>query len=485
MIKNRTIVATNHFWVILCLVAMIYSCAPFSPSEERRPNILFIAVDDLRPELNCYGKKQIHSPNIDRLARSGVLLQRSYCNIPVCGASRASILTGLRPTRNRFLHYYTHIDSEAPGILTLPKHFKNHGYRTISNGKIAHNWKTDIPDSWDEVWHASSSGDWHDYLDPENLELMKTGKFAPWEKLEVNDTAYMDGRTAQKTIRDLQQLKDDDQPFFLACGFLKPHLPFNAPKTYWDLYPRDEIILPPNDTMPQDAPQAAQMNWGELRGYYKIPKTGPVSQDTAISLIHGYRACVSYIDAQIGKVLDELDRLELTENTVVILWGDHGWNLLEHGLWCKHCNFNTSLQTPMILAGPGILKDHQTKAITEYVDIYPTLCELAGLDQPGHLQGNSFADILKDEEAATDGLAICKWFDGVTLIRDNYFFTEWSDTSKQVYARMLFDHDTDPQEDLNIAELPEHQALLNELSSLLKEEWGNDFYTGERYDYGR
>ena len=263
-----------------------------------KPNVLFIAVDDLRPELGCYGQSYIHSPHLDQLAQEGVLFRRAYCNIPVCGASRASLLTGARPTRNRFLGYDTWAEKDYPEAITLPQHFQNNGYHTISNGKIFHH-QTDSEDSWNEIWRPSGLGSWRDYLLAENLALdTEEGQRGPaYEKAEVADSAYFDGKIADKTIEDLKKLKAQGKPFFLATGFLKPHLPFNAPARYWDMYDRDSITLPDNYYAPKNAPKAAIHDWGELRNYHDIPKEGPLSDSMALTLIHGYYACVSYTDA--------------------------------------------------------------------------------------------------------------------------------------------------------------------------------------------
>jgi len=454
-------------WLLLGLLSC--SGSPGGHELPVTPNILFIAVDDLRPELGCYGQNLISSPNIDRLAEQGTRFDRSYCNIPVCGASRASLMTGLRPARNRFLTFLSRADEEAPGITTIPGHFHNHGYYTISNGKIFHH-DDDDESSWDEIWHPrSNSTSWRDYALEENIlkDTANRHRGEPYERADVPDATYKDGKIAEKTIQDLAMLKDLDKPFFMAAGFYKPHLPFNAPEPYWALYD-GKVELPENSLPPENAPKESLHNFGELRAYAGVPPEGPVSDDMALKLIHGYYASVSYTDAQIGKILRELERLELDRNTIVILWGDHGWNLLEHGLWCKHCNYETSLHTPLILKVPGTEQLESSDQIVEYVDIYPTLCELAGLDLPEHLQGNSFQDLLFHAEATSDGVAICQWFAGVTTIRDKWFYTEWINDQDSVYARMLYDHRVDPQENVNISEKGEHAEVISELSAEMR-----------------
>jgi len=454
-------------WLLLLMV----SCTAKQETGKvmEQPNILFIAVDDLRPELGCYGRELISSPNIDRLAAEGTRFDRSYCNIPVCGASRVSLMTGLRPARNRFLTYLTRADEEAPGITTLPGHFRNNGYHTISNGKIFHH-DDDAMESWDEIWHpGSNSNSWRDYALQENIDRDTSDRFRgpPFERAKVPDIIYKDGKVAEKAILDLRKLKEQDKPFFLATGFFKPHLPFNAPEKYWKIYD-GKVSLPDNNRPPKNSPKESLHNFGELRAYAGVPPEGPVSNDFALELIHGYYASVSYTDAQIGKILDELKRLELDRSTIVILWGDHGWNLREHGLWCKHCNYETSLHTPLIVKVPGAKQLGESSEIVEYVDIYPTLCELAGLDLPEHLQGNSFRELLYDTEASSDGVAICQWYAGITTIREGWFYTEWINDTDSSYARMLYDHRNDPAENINISEDPVHAETIDALSAEMR-----------------
>ncbi len=450
-----------------------------SSTESKKPmNILFIAVDDLRPELNFYGANHIKSPNLDKLSEKSLIFNRAYCNIPVCGASRASILTGMRPTRHRFITYNTRADIEVPHAISLPKLLKENGFITISNGKIYHE-NNDDSLAWNNRWFPT--GNIRNYqlekniLENNNANLAMGGASA-FEIAEVNDTAYFDGKIAKKGIADLKMLKNKNQPFFLALGFMKPHLPFNAPKKYWDLYDRSKVELPESYIQPKSTPEQAFHNFGELRNYGNIPKKGDIPDDLAKELIHGYYACVSYIDAQIGLVLDELKRLELEENTIVVLWGDHGWNLGDHKLWCKHVTFETALRTPMIIKVPGKTNGETTDAITEYIDIYPTLTELVGIETPKTVEGKSFLPLLNGEES-NKKWAVSKFKDAVTLIKGDLFYTEWTDDDGVAYARMLFDHKTDPLELENLAEKPGNKSLVESLSVELREKWGKDFLT--------
>ncbi|WP_246431424.1 sulfatase [Winogradskyella flava] len=471
----------KFFRYIFGLVILFMSCKnekekTVEKQDQKPMNILFIAVDDLRPELNLYGVNHIKSPNLDKLADESLVFDRAYCNIPVCGASRASLLTGLRPTRHRFINYSTRADKDAPQAVSLPNFFKQNGYTTISNGKIYHK-RNDDSLAWDNIWFPK--GNIRNYqleknrIDNGDANLAVAGA-AAFEMADVDDTAYFDGKIAQKGIADLKMLKNKNEPFFLALGFMKPHLPFNAPKKYWDLYDRAKIELPESYVQPKSTPKQAFHNFGELRNYGNIPKKGDLPKDLAKELIHGYYACVSYIDAQIGLVLGELKRLELEDDTIVVLWGDHGWNLGDHKLWSKHSTFETALKTPLILKVPGKTKGQKTNAITEYVDIYPSLVELAGLDVPKNIEGHSFAPILNGETPEKDW-AVSKFKDAVTLIKGNLFYTEWTKDDGIAYARMLFDHKTDPLELDNLAEKPEYQETVNELAKELRVKWGKDF----------
>jgi len=452
----------------------LFSCNERNSKEEGKKNVLFIAVDDLRPELNCYGAEHIHSPNMDRLAMEGVQFTRAYCNIPVSGASRASLLTGTRPTYNRWIHHNDRIDEMLPDVPTIGKYFRDNGYHTVHNSKIMHH-PGDAKGSWTEEWWPDCIGSWRNYANPKHIQLDTTAseKDPAYECYAVPDTAYKDGKTAMKAIQDLKRLKDQDKPFFLGVGFFKPHLPFNAPKKYWDLYDPAKIQFPEYQKKSLNAPDESMHNSGELRAYRDIPPTGRLSDTMARNLIHGYYACVSYIDAQVGKVLNALDEMGLSDNTIVVLWGDHGWNLREHGLWCKHCNFETSLHAPLIIKDPDMKKGRQTDAVAEFVDIYPTLCELCDVGMPGHLEGKSLLPVIKNPEGTTDGIAVSRWHDGTTIIDPPYFYTEWVDSTGKKQVDMLYDHAEDPKETVDISGNTEHKKLVEKLDESLRAHWGN------------
>ncbi|MBD3378604.1 sulfatase-like hydrolase/transferase [candidate division KSB1 bacterium] len=449
--------------------------------KKSKPNILFIVVDDLRPELGCFGEEHIISPNIDRLAAQGVRFERSHCNVPVCGASRASLLTGVRPTWDRFVTYYTRADEDLPGHLSLPRYLKQNGYITRSRSKVYHH-KDDDLHGWSEPPWAPE-GDWvgwQAYITDESKRMMQQNEHSDsdnpnrvigpaWEIADVEDNAYPDGMTADKAVEDLRALAHKKQPFFLAVGFLKPHLPFNAPKKYFDLYDHDKIELAPNPYVPENAPLKSIHKSGELRiGYLNVPPTTPLPEEYARWLVHGYQACVSYTDAQIGRVLDELESQGLAENTIVILWGDHGWNLGEHTMWCKHCNYETSLRAPIIVKAPGIKGGKASDGLVEFIDIYPTLLDLAGLPVPEHCDGTSFKPLMKNPDQPGKKAVYSRWNEGETITTPRYQYTEWRETRDgEVTARMLYDHETDPDENINVAEQPEYAATVTTLASKL------------------
>ncbi|UCC97400.1 MAG: sulfatase [Phycisphaerales bacterium] len=472
----------------LSIVRPVLSIAQNRPAGQGRMNVLFIAVDDLRPQLGCYGQQQIISPNIDRLAARGLLFERTYCQQAVCAPSRVSILSGTRPDTTGIYDLNTPLRKAMPDVVTLPEHFKNNGYETLSIGKIYHHPKDDSQGWSAEPFRAGTfpEGTWkgRGYVTAEAIgqmqEYNKTnpnmqGRGPAFEAGDVPDNAYPDGANTDHAIRELNRLKD--KPFFLAMGFYKPHLPFNAPKKYWDMYRPEDIKLADNPFIPKNAPSYAVTNWGELRNYYGIPKKGPCSDDLARQLIHGYYACVSYTDAMIGRLLDELDRLKLREKTVIILWGDHGWKLGEHAGWCKHTNFELDTHVPMILSVPGMkTAGRRTRALTEYVDIYPTLCEACGLAPPGHLEGLSMMPLLDNPDRRWKKAAFSQYprgkVMGYTMRTRRFRYTQWQDRkSKMVFARELYDHEKDPHENVNAAAEPEYKQEVQRLSQMLKRGW--------------
>lgn len=469
----------------IIFIAHGYLHAQQVPQKLQQPNVLFIMVDDLRPELGCYGQKQIISPNIDRLAKTGQLFNQAYVNYPVCGPSRAALLSGLYASKTRFNSWNCSQDEDVPGLVSLPMLFRINHYKTISVGKVYNNFE-DGKGSWDEIWRPSVSTTMWDYQTKEGIKLFeelnaadqdnittRNNKNLPkrglsFERADVSDVTYEDGRIANRAIENLQELTNSSAPFFLSVGFNKPHLPFNAPIKYWDLYEEQSIKLPKNTHSSKNAPAAAMPDFGELRAYHGIPGKGPLSDSLARQLIHGYYACVSYVDSQIGRVLNELENLGLSDNTIVVLWGDHGWQLGEHALWGKGVNYKNALQIPLILRVPGKKSNVQQNGLVESVDIYPTLCDLAGLVKPFHLQGKSFVSLLDNPGMpGKDAIYSRTIWGGETIITRTHSYTAFFDKEGKLKARMLYDLRVDSSENYNIAELPENKQLIMDLHKKL------------------
>lgn len=438
-----------------------------------RPNVLFIAVDDLRPELGCYDHPQIQTPAFDRLAREGTVFRRAYCQQALCAPSRASLLTGLRPDSTGILGLSQPVRKTVPQVRTLPQHFKEAGYTTLALGKIYHHPTDDNGIGWSApAWEPP--GAWTQALDAANGPLEPGGRTTSWECREAADIDYPDGKIAARAVAELQRLRKSAEPFFLAVGFLKPHLPFFAPKRYWDLYQRDTIRLPEQQTWPVGMPAVAGMNSEELRQYRGIPKQGPIDEALARTLIHGYYACVSYVDAMLGQVLAELDRSGLRQNTIVVVWGDHGWKLADYGAWCKHTNFELDVHVPLIVSAPGRRAAGQpTSALVEFVDLYPTLAELCGVGVPGHCEGTSFAPLLDEPDRVWKPAAFSQYPRGRSTmgysVRDERWrYTEWIDTTRGTcIARELYDHDAGPSASRNLSADPAHAAEVQRLAALL------------------
>ncbi len=476
-----------QFLIGLLSIVMFYSKvrAQDKVRNHDKSNVLFIVVDDLRPELGCYGNPVIKSPNIDRLAKSGIIFTNAYVNCPVCGPSRSSLLSGIYPSNNRFVEWNCSQDHDIPGVVSLPMHFKNNDYQTVSLGKVYNNFD-DGNGSWNKVWRAPITTTEWDYQSKKGIQIFEELNIARYrdaairnnnnlpkrglsfEKPDVPDIAYQDGRVANRAIDELQNFQNSSEPFFLAVGFYKPHLPFNAPQKYWDMYDQQGINLAVNGALPKDAPDAAMFNWAELRTFYGIPQKGALADSTAKSLIHGYYACVSYVDAQIGKVLNELEDLGLAENTIVILCGDNGWFLGEHGFWSKHSNFERAAHVPLIVKVPWMKPGKKTEALVEFVDIYPTLCELFGLKLPFHLQGKSFVPLIEDSDLPWKEAVFYRIGEGETILTNTHAYTEWINIKTgKTYARMLYDHRSDPDENINVCELPENSNIVKFLHEKL------------------
>ena len=443
--------------LLLASFAFAVSATAATPT---RPNVVFIAIDDLRPALGCYGDAQVKTPNIDRLAAQSLLLNRAYCQVPVCGASRASLMTGILPLPNRFTTHLSRADEDAPGAATLPQVFRQAGYTTVSNGKVFHNSADTRDRSWSEP--PSGSGQGHSTsLDPTTTATKSAaGRSRMYESPDVPDNAYGDGKVAEKTIADLQRLKAGGKPFFLACGFIRPHMPFYAPKKYWDLYDREKIVLAENRRRPAAAP-AGLKGSAEYRSYAH----GDYQDGTDAfhrMMRHGYYASTSYVDQLVGDVLAELGRLGLADNTIVVLWGDHGWNLGEHDFWGKHNTLDTAVRVPLIVKVPGRTSGQKSDALVGIYDLFPTLCSLADLPIPATVQGRSFAALLSDPRQKFRDAVYTRFGKGDAVVTDRFIYTSYGDDGE-----MLYDLVVDPAENQNIAAQPARQNDLAAMRALL------------------
>ena len=464
-------------------------------------------MDDLKPELGCYGAGQMKTPNIDKLAEGGMLFERHYVQQAICAASRVSMFCGLRPDTTKIWDLNHFAREENPSGFTMQEYFIRQGNAALGAGKVMHGSKTDDPQSWSEPFVQDEELTYNpDFPPPADnqyqakaihaafAELEKTGikGYKPrkdWlaergarpatECLDVPDDAYADGAIASFGVKRLQEFAKSGKPFFLTLGFHKPHLPFVAPKKYWDLYPAEEIGLAAFREPAKDSPDFAYHSWGELRNYCDMPKEGDLADDQQRRLIHAYYACVSYVDAQIGRVLDELKASGLDRNTIVVLWGDHGWHLGDHGLWCKHSNFEQATRSPLIISAPGFPRAGKTGSMVESLDIFPTLCELAKLPVPKELQGKSLVPVLKDPAASVKAFAMSQYprqgdrLMGYAMRTERYRMVLWmkgdiKDTGmfdrSQIVATELYDYQNDPLETVNLAKNPESASVVAELS---------------------
>ncbi len=471
-------------------------------AADGRLNVLFIAVDDLRPNLSCYGEPGLKTPNMDRLAARGMLFRRAYCQIASCGPSRASLLTGRRPDTTTVFDNRRRFRTALPDVVTLPQHFRNHGYHTRSFGKVFHGiFRSEVnedPPSWSvPAWRPKAvqyrTEEGIDVLrqryprqfqDPsqsvEDIQAERRLKGLAVEAPDVDDNDLIDGRTADKAIEVMRQIKDN--PFFLAVGFVKPHAPYVAPKKYFDLYKADDFTFPVVHEMPQGAPPQAHNNDSrELRGYAGIASSGPIPVNQARWVTHGYNACVSYVDAQIGRLINELDRLSLGDRTVIVLWGDHGYHLGHNGLWCKNTNFEAAARVPLIVSAPGAkARGQSTDALVELVDLYPTLAELCSLPVASDLHGTSFAPLLDQPRMTWKKAAFSQTprpytrpeeAMGRSVRTDRYRFVEWTGTKLSKPLHELYDFADSAPEKLNLADRPGYQEVVKELTELLHAGW--------------
>ena len=471
-------------------------------------NVLLILVDDLRTELGCFGSSQMSTPHIDRLADSGITFLKSYCQQAESSPSRTSILTGLRPDTTRVFDQQTHFRRFIPNAVTLPQQFRQHGYQTAAFGKVFQSPLLDDRPSWSIASWIPGSPAWrspeNERLVQDNWEQLRSNNWASdngqyvnsigssansgqlrsviksWNNPDVEDQALPDGLTARTAAAALASLQDER--FFLAVGFQKPHLPFVAPKRFFDLYPSNAGINPDFAEPPRDAPLFALHQSDEIRNYMDIPEEGSIPGDKAMELIRAYRACVSYTDAQIGLLLDTLADTGLVSNTIVVVIGDNGSHLGELGLWNKNSNYEAATHTPLIVRAPQQKNSgRKSRALTESVDIYPTLCDLCGIPRPEGLEGSSYRALFDDpvrlwkravfSQHPRDIPGVGPGM-GYSMRTSRYRYTEWSGLDSPYITSELYDYRDSPHELRNIANKPENVSLVNGLSQMLREGWG-------------
>ncbi|XOV91070.1 MAG: sulfatase [Bacteroidota bacterium] len=466
--------------------------------QNQKPNVLMILVDDLKPNIGTYGDPIAITPNIDRLASWGVKFSMAYCNQAVCMPSRYNLLLGSRSTSTGLYNFGMEFRDKYPDALTLPQLFMQAGYHAESMGKVYHigHGNTNDEASWSIPHHKEKV---IEYILPEstNRQLTREEAYfentplyfedfppnhqlprgAAWEAADVLDEAYADGRVARHAIDRMRELVEKpEKPFFMAVGFARPHLPFCVPKKYWDLYDPQQLPMPEFEDFPEDAPPFAGKRGGEINQFKPIPQTNGIYSDSLKrALIHGYYASISYTDTQIGKVLDELKRLGLDKNTIIVLWGDHGWHLGDHGTWTKHTNYEQANRIPIMFVAPNVTTPGTTtQQMAETVDIYPTLADLAGIsipetDQP--IDGLSLVPVLKDTDKSIRNHSYHAYPRGSRIgcaIRtDRYRMVAWIDqkdeTANPIYE--LYDYKTDPLETKNIA--ADNPKVIKELKKIL------------------
>lgn len=470
--RLRMILLTGR-WLMLSAALLVGSISKVdAQNEPHRMNVLFIAVDDLNTRLACYGHSGLHTPHIDGLAARGIRFDRAYCQYPSCGPSRASLLTGRRPRVTGVLNNRTNFREHLPDAVTLPQQFRKQGYYVARVGKIFHQGVPidigtpglDDPDSWDEVIDPSGRDrEEEDLLTVYTPELLLQDRMS-YLAADGTDREQTDGMVATEVIRLMK--KHQDQPFFLAAGFYRPHIPYIAPKKYFELYDLEQTVLPVvPDGYRQTVPSAA------LASTKTWPNFGTTARQ-ARECILAYDASVAFVDAQVGRLISELDRLELSDRTIIVLWGDHGYHLGEHGLWRKNSLFEESARAPLIISAPGG-SNHDCKRVVEFVDIYPTIMELAGMTAPPSCDGKSLVPLMRDRDAVWDDAAFTQVqfgknddaVPGRSIRTGRWRYVEWDEGRR---GRELYDHQNDAHEMRNVAEDPNHAAIIRRLRSRMQ-----------------
>jgi arylsulfatase A-like enzyme len=461
------------------LAACLSVCAPAvqGGGAQEKPNVLFVIVDDLRPLLGCYGDAVAVTPNIDRLAGEGMLFERAYAQYPICGPSRGSFMSGMRPDTTGLMGNTTPFHRVLPDALTLNRYFLQQGYAVYGAGKVYHN---SVGEDWSEPYLKT---EWLDHVTPENKAVADVF-FSPESKglppsvegEDVSDDAYCDGQAAAASEKWIAAAAKADKPFMMITGFRKPHLPWCAPEKYWDLYRRDRMPIAPNRYFPKGAPEIALKHYGELFGYSDIPDQIPLTEALIRRCMHGYYACVSYADAQLGRLMDALQKAGVEGNTIIVVCGDNGYQHGNNGVWTKGVNWESTNHVPLLMKLPGIGKPgRRTGATVELLDIYPTLCEAAGLAIPRHCEGKSLLPLVRNPGSVRNRPAFSQYRKGGVIGRsirtDRYRFTLWEKEGGHRVGTELYDCRSDPQGNVNLAASPENSRLVEKMTRLHRKEW--------------
>lgn len=477
----------TSFLGFILLASVIVCRGQISTSNAKKNvlyNILFISIDDLRTELNCYGASHIKSPNIDRLAAQGVRFENAHVQQAICMASRASIMTGIRPEKYG-IYTGLAVNDVLPDALTLNKYFQQNGYNIASCGKIYHH-KIDTKKQFGNN-EMKQKGTWtgRGYVTPEAIEKIalntKYNRGPAYEFAPVNDTIYKDGLNTQNALKKMEELSNDDAPFFLSVGLSKPHLPFTAPKKYWDMYPASTIKLTDIKERPRNGYNKAIRTGGELKNYYGMPELyDEIDDNMALKLRRAYYACVSYADAQVGKLLDKLETLGIRDKTIIVLWGDHGYKLGDYNSWCKWTNMHLDTNIPLIFSVPGGKQDSVSKTPVAALDIYPTLVELNGMQKPNHLDGQSIVTLLNKPDTQKQRVVFSIWpikredysktIMGYAAKTARYNYVEWIKMSSgEKVGKEFFDRRKDPNETLNLIDNIEYTETIAFLAEKVAE----------------
>lgn len=485
--------STINLLSLLIILFIVFSCKQADKSTKPM-NVLFITIDDLRPTLGCYNAPLIQTPNIDKLASEGMVFNRAYCQAAICAPSRPSFLSGLRPDSTGVYGFKKTFREKAPNVVTLPELFKNKGYFSTYYGKIFHSDKPD-PQSWSREGHITEPTAWRGYVLKESqiedsISIATPGppRYGPaFEMADAPDGAYPDSWIADSAINVLEEVALTGQPFFLAVGFIKPHLPFVAPKKYWDLYNPADIKIPEYREMPDGSPLYSINRPGGITTRYSgFDDRNHVSEEMTLKLNHGFLASISFVDAQFGRVIDKLKELDLYDNTLIVVLGDHGQKVGEYGAFMKSSNFEIDTRAPLILNCPGKRdKGQRTNALVELVDIYPSVCELIGIEKPAHLQGTSLNALWNNPEMEWTDYAFSQRKEdkylGNAMRTDRYRLVVWSlfENREQIEAIELYGLQNDPGETRNIAKEPENKELLDNLLAEYHVAWAKSLETSK------